>query len=375
MIAWFGPMKKTPLNAIHRESGAKMVPFGGWDMPVEYSGLIGEHMAVRTAAGLFDVSHMGELTVEGPGALAFLQRVTSNNVAKLVDGQAQYSSLPLPNGAPVDDVIVYRRGPERFLIVVNASNIDKDFRHLQDQRPAGCTLENVSDDYALLALQGPRAQEILQPLVATDLPAIKFYHFADGKLDGVPVTISRTGYTGEDGFEIFIAPGHAEAAWRRLVAAGKAAGLVPAGLGARDTLRLEARMCLYGNDMDETTTLVEAGLGWIVSTDDPKGDFPGRAILAEQKKSGPPRKLVGFEMTGRGIARHGYPVFVGEEHVGDVTSGTYAPFLQKNIGLCYLPAASAAPGTELSIDVRGRKVPARVVPTPFYKRPDRKTTP
>jgi aminomethyltransferase len=364
-------MRKTPLNAVHRASGAKMVPFGGWDMPVEYSGLISEHMAVRKAAGLFDVSHMGEFEVEGPGALPFLQRVTANDVAKLVDGQAQYSALPMPSGAPVDDVIVYRRAADRYLLVVNAGNIEKDFRWLQAQGPQDVTLRNSSDAYALIALQGPRAQEILQPLTTLDLGALKYYHFADVEVDSHPVTVSRTGYTGEDGFEIFVPPAHAEAFWKRLLEAGGEKGLVPAGLGARDTLRLEARMCLYGQDMDETTTLVEAGLGWIVSLDEAKGDFPGRAVLAEQKKSGAPRKLVGFEVTGRGIARHGYPVLVHDERVGEVTSGTYAPFLQKNIGLCYVPATRAALGTELAIDIRERKVPARVVPTPFYKRPDK----
>ena len=367
-------MRKTPLNAAHRASGAKMVPFGGWDMPVEYSGLISEHMAVRKAAGLFDVSHMGEFEVEGPGALAFLQRVTANNVAKLVDGQAQYSAFPMPNGASVDDVIVYRRAADRYLLVVNAGNIEKDFRWLQEQGPQDVDLKNRSDAYALIALQGPRAAEILQPLTALDLAGLKYYHFADAEVDTYPVTVSRTGYTGEDGFEIFAQPVHVEAFWKRLLDAGGEKGLVPAGLGARDTLRLEARMCLYGQDMDETTTLIEAGLGWIVSLDEAKGDFPGRAVLAEQKKNGAPRKLVGFEVTGRGIARHGYPVLVHDARVGEVTSGTYAPFLQKNIGLCYVPATRAAVGTELAIDIRERKVPARVVPTPFYKRPD-KTAP
>ncbi len=364
-------MRKTPLNAVHRAAGAKMVPFGGWDMPVEYSGLISEHLAVRKAAGLFDVSHMGEFEVEGPGAIAFLQRVTSNDLARLVDGQVQYSAFPMPNGAPVDDVTVFRRARDRYLLVVNAANIEKDFRWLQEQRPQDAELRNRSDDYALIALQGPRAQEILQPLTASDLSAVKYYHFADVAVDGVPVTVSRTGYTGEDGFEIFVPPAQAEASWNRLLEAGREKGLVPAGLGARDTLRLEARMCLYGQDMDETTTLVEAGLGWIVSLDEAKGDYPGRAVLAEQKTNGPPRKLVGLEVTGRGIARHGHPVLVHDERVGEVTSGTYAPYLQKNIGLCYVPAACAAVGTDLAVEIRERKVPARIVPTPFYKRPDK----
>jgi aminomethyltransferase len=362
-------LKKTALNAIHRESGAKMVGFGGWDMPVEYQGVIAEHMAVRTAAGLFDVSHMGEFEVEGPGALRFLQRVTSNNVARLALGQAQYSALPMPNGAPVDDIIVSRCSADRFLIVVNAANTAKDLAWLRAQGPQDCTVQDRSDELALLALQGQRAQEILQDLTPFPLGSIGFYHFADGEVDGHPATISRTGYTGEDGFEIFVAPARAEALWRRLMAVGASRGLVPAGLGARDTLRLEARMCLYGQDIDETTSLVEAGLGWIVSLDEAKGDFLGRGPLEAQKKDGPSRKLVGFEVTGRGIARHGHPVFLAGEPAGAVTSGSFAPFLQKSIGLCYLPSASSSVGTEIEIDVRGRRVGARVVGTPFYKRP------
>jgi aminomethyltransferase len=362
-------LRKTPLNAAHRELGAKMVPFGGWEMPVEYSGLIAEHLAVRKAAGLFDVSHMGEFEIEGPGALRFLQRVTANNVAKLAPGRAQYSALPTPNGAPVDDVIVLRRGEQRFFLIVNAANVDKDFRWLESQGPEGCQLRNRSDELALLALQGPRSPEILQGLTALELSSIAYYHFAEAEVAGHPATVSRTGYTGEDGFEICVENDRADALWRRLLEAGREQGLVPAGLGARDTLRLEARMCLYGNDMDETTTLVEAGLGWIVSLDEAKGDFIGRSVLEAQKKNGAPRKLVGFEVTGRGIARHGYGVHLGGNAVGPVTSGTYAPFLQKNIGLCYLPTAQAAVGTEFDVDIRGRRVPARVVPTPFYKRP------
>jgi aminomethyltransferase len=362
-------LSKTPLNAVHRESGARMVPFGGWDMPVEYSGLIAEHLAVRRAAGLFDVSHMGEFEVAGPRAQDFLQRVTANNVAKLKDGQAQYSALPLPNGAPVDDVIVYRQAPDRFLLVVNAGNLAKDWKWLQSQGPEGCTLSDRSDATALLALQGPRSQEILQPLTSIDLTQVAYYHFAEGQVAGHPATVARTGYTGEDGFEIFVAADRAAALWRRLIEAGKEKGLLPAGLGARDTLRLEARMCLYGNDMDETTTLVEAGLGWIVSLDEAKGAFNGRAVLEAQKTSGAPRTLVGFEVTGRGIARHGYPVYLGDAQAGTVTSGSYAPFLQKNIGLLYLPVPKAAAGTEFDVEIRGKRVAARVVPTPFYKRP------
>jgi aminomethyltransferase len=311
---------------------------------------------------------MGEFEVAGPGALGFLQRVTCNDVAKLQDGQAQYSALPMPNGAPVDDIIVYRHAADQYLIVVNAANLEKDWRWLNEAGPQSCALSNRSDETALLALQGPKAQDILQPLTPLLLADIAYYHFAQGMVSGVPAVVARTGYTGEDGFELFVAAEQAEATWRAVVEAGRAHGLMPAGLGARDTLRLEARMCLYGNDMDETTTLVEAGLGWIVATTDAKGDFNGRAVLAEQKKNGAPRKLVGFEVVGRGIARHGYPVFVGGEPTGAVTSGTYAPFLEKSIGLCYLPASRAAVGTELEFEVRSRRVAARVVPTPFYKR-------
>jgi aminomethyltransferase len=346
-----------------------MVPFGGWEMPVEYSGLIAEHLAVRKAAGLFDVSHMGEIEIEGKGALTFLQRVTANDVSKLVDGQAQYSALTLPSGAPTDDVILYRRGEGRFLMVVNAGNREKDWKRLEAQTAEDVVLRDRSDEFALLALQGPRAAAILQRLTPIDLAKVAFYHFAEGPVADAPAIVARTGYTGEDGFELFVAPERAEPLWRRLVEVGREEGLVPAGLGARDTLRLEAKMCLYGNDIDETTTLVEAGLGWIVSLEPAKGDFIGRSVLEEQKKNGPPRKLVGFEVTGRGIARHGYPVLLDGAAVGTVTSGSYAPFLQKNIGLVYLPASRATVGTELAVEVRGRPVPAQVVPTPFYKRP------
>lgn len=361
-------MKKTSLNANHRGLGAKMVSFSGWEMPVEYSGLIAEHLAVRSAAGLFDVSHMGEFTFEGPGALAFLQRTTSNNVAKLEPGQGQYSAIPLPNGAPADDVILYRRGPDSFLMVVNAGNTEKDFQWLQSQNPTNLEFRDRSSEYALLALQGPAAETILSPFFSLQLPEIAYYHFREGTVAEHPAIVARTGYTGEDGFEIFLAPEAAPAVFQALLTGGASRGLLPVGLGARDTLRLEARMCLYGNDLDETTTLIEAGLSWIVSLDEAKGDFPGRAVLAAQKKDGAPRKLVGFEVLGRGIARHGYPIFQNRDMLGNVTSGTYAPFLKKNIGLCYLPTARAEVGSEFEVDVRGRRVLARVVPTPFYKR-------
>jgi aminomethyltransferase len=363
---------KTPLHAQHVAEGAKMVPFGGWDMPIDYSGkglgVIKEHLAVRRAAGLFDVSHMGEVDIVGSGALAFLQRVTSNDVAKLQDGHAQYSALPLPTGAPVDDIIVYRFNSERFLLVVNASNRDKDVAWLRSQGATGCEINDRGDEFALLALQGPKAAEILQTLTAADLSTVGYYKFTTGTVSGLSATIARTGYTGEDGFEIMVKANDGPALWTALMAAGTPHGLVPAGLGARDTLRLEAKMCLYGNDIDETTTLVEAGLGWITCVEPHKGEFNGRAVLAEQKAKGTARKLVGFEMKERGIARHGYPVLVDGKAVSVVTSGSMAPFLEKNIGLAYVPAGHSSIGSPLGIEIRGVSVAAQIVKTPFYKR-------
>jgi aminomethyltransferase len=346
-----------------------MVGFGGWEMPVEYSGIIAEHLAVRTAAGLFDVSHMGEFEIEGPGALRFLQRVTCNNVGKLGDGRAQYSALPMPSGCPVDDVIVMRRAADRYLMVVNAANIAKDFSWLKAQGPQDCTVADRSDDYALLAIQGPRAETVLATLTSTPLGSIAYYHFVQGQVDELTATISRTGYTGEDGFELLVAAADAPRLWQRLSDTSRSHGLVPVGLGARDTLRLEAHLCLYGNDIDETTTLIEAGLGWIVSLDEVKGDFLGREVLAQQKKRGAARRLVGFEMIGRGIARHGHPVWLDSRRVGTVTSGSHAPFLKKAIGLAYLPTERASVGTDIEIEIRGQRIAAKVVATPFYKRP------
>jgi aminomethyltransferase len=362
-------LKKTPLNARHRALGARMVEFGGWDMPVEYSGIVDEHLAVRTRAGLFDVSHMGEIEIAGGDALKAVQHITSNDAAKLAIGQIQYSALTTPQGTFVDDVLVYKLADEHFMLVVNASNIIKDFNWITEHVPeqVDAVAVNTSSRYALLALQGPASRDVLQTLTAADLSSLKYYWFTTGEVASVRCTISRTGYTGEDGFEVFVPPASADRVWNAILTAGQSAGVIPAGLGARDTLRLEASMRLYGNDMDETTTLVEAGLGWIVSFADGK-DFPGRGVLEAQKQSGAPRKLVGFEMVGRGIARHGYSALMGEEAVGAVTSGTYAPYLQKNIGLVYLPAGRTAVGTEFDVDIRGRRVPARVVPTPFYKR-------
>lgn len=361
-------LKKTPLHARHRALGARMMPFGGWDMPVEYSGIGDEHRAVRTAAGLFDVSHMGEIEVAGADALAAVQRMTSNDASRLHVGQAQYSALTTPRGTPVDDVLVYRLAPEHYLLVVNAANIAKDYAWIAvEAAPAGDAVAvNTSQRYALVAVQGPLAGVILQALTSVELDAIRHYWFATGEVAGVRAMISRTGYTGEDGFELFVAPQAADGVWTALLDAGASRGLRPAGLGARDTLRLEAAMRLYGQDMDETTTLLEAGLGWIVGWD--KDAFIGKVALAEERADGVARHLVGFEMLDRGIARHGYDVSHGTERVGRVTSGTRTPFLEKAIGMAYVPTDLSAPDTELGIDVRGRLRRARVVPMPFYKR-------
>lgn len=346
-----------------------MVSFGGWEMPLQYSGITEEHLAVRHAAGLFDVSHMGEIEVAGTDALAAVQRVSTNDAARLEIGQAQYSALATPEGTFVDDLLVYRLAAEHFMLVVNAANIAKDVAWITDGiRGVGDAVAvNTSRRYALIAIQGPRALEIMQPLTEVDLASIGYYWFATGEVANVRATISRTGYTGEDGFEVFVAPQVAERLWAALLSAGAPAGLRPAGLGARDTLRLEAAMRLSGQDIDETTSVLEAGLGWIVGWEKP--DFIGRDALVQQRDAGVTRKLVGFEMVERGIARHGYRVYVEEEHVGTVTSGTRTPFLEKAIGLAYLPRAASAPGAECAIEIRGRRVRARVVPLPFYNRP------
>ena len=359
---------KTPLHARHVALGARMVPFGGWDMPVEYSGISDEHLAVRTRAGLFDVSHMGEIEVAGDDSLAAIQYITSNDASKLQVGQIQYSGLMTEDGAFVDDLLVYRLADSHFLLVVNASNIAKDFAWISAHITAAgdAVAVNSSARYALVALQGPAAREILQPLTGVDLAAMKYYWFATGEVAGIRATISRTGYTGEDGYEIFVAPGYAERLWDALLLAGKPADMRPAGLGARDTLRLEAAMRLFGNDIDETTSVLEADLEWILSWT--KGDFIGRAALERQKAAGRPRRLVGFEMVDRAIARHGHPVLIDGQPAGVVTSGTQTPFLKKAIGMAYVPSDTPS-DAEFEIDIRNRRAKARVVPLPFYKRP------
>jgi aminomethyltransferase len=362
------PLKKTPLNARHRASGAKMVPFSGWDMPVEYSGIVLEHNAVRTRAGVFDVSHMGEIEIAGKDALAAVQRISSNDASKLQVGQAQYSGLLTPQGTFIDDLLVYRLGPAHFLLVVNAGNIATDYAWMaeQIQGVGDAVAVDSSSRYALIALQGPEAQNVLQPLTGVDLAGIKYYWFGHGEVANVRATVSRTGYTGEDGFEIFVPPQSADKVWRAILDSGAASEVIPCGLGARDTLRLEAGMRLHGNDIDETTTAVEADLSWIVGWK--KDDFIGAPALREQKANGAARKIVGFEMLDRGIARHGYDTYVGDVKAGVVTSGTQTPYLKKSIGMAYLPIAHTAPGSEFDVDIRGRRTPARVVPMPFYKR-------
>jgi aminomethyltransferase len=364
-------LKQTPLNQAHRRMGARMVDFGGWDMPVQYAaGTIEEHLRTRTHAGLFDVSHMGEIDVRGPDAIAFINRITSNDVSKLVDGQAQYSALTTPEGTVIDDLLVYRFAEDRLLLVVNASTTPKDWEWIRSHKgDEEVELKNVSADYCQIALQGPDALRILQTLTELPLSDIKYYHFREGSVDGIPSIVSRTGYTGEDGFEVYAAADKAEQLWNTLLEAGRyneTDGVLPCGLAARNTLRLESSMALYGNDIDETTTLLEANLGWICKLN--KGEFIGREKLARQKEEGVKRRLVGFEMTERGIARDHQDVLINGERVGQVTSGSPAPYLKKNIGLAYVPTEFAKEGQEIQIDVRGRAVGAQIVPTPFYKR-------
>ncbi len=356
-------LKKTPLYELERQLGGKLVDFGGWELPVQYSGIIEEHQAVRERAGVFDVSHMGEMTVRGPAALELLQKTTCNDVSKLDDGRAQYNGMLYPTAGFVDDLWIGRRAVNDYLLVVNASNSDKDFEWLADcAKGMDVEVRNVSDDYALLALQGPQSQAILQSITDLDLTQLKYYRFAPATVDGAKAIVSRSGYTGEDGFEIFLAPSDAPRIMQKLLDLR----VQPCGLGARDTLRLEARMALYGNDIDHSTTPLEADLGWIVKLE--KGAFLGRDVLQREKAEGPKRKLVGFEMVDRGIARHGYPVVEGSEEIGVVTSGTHSPTLKKAIGLAYLPLDKSAQGSEFTVLIRGKETRARVVPTPFYKR-------
>ena len=348
-----------------------MVDFGGWDMPVQYpAGTVEEHLRTRTRAGLFDVSHMGEIDVRGAEAIAFVNGLVSNDVAKLVDGQAQYSALTTPEGTVLDDLLVYRLAADHLLLVVNAGTTEKDWDWIKSHhKNPGVELDNVSAEYCQLALQGPEALRILQSLTALPLSEIKYYHFQEGTVDGVPGIVSRTGYTGEDGFEVYAAADKAAQLWNKILEAGEFgsdSGVLPCGLAARNTLRLEAGMALYGHEIDETTTLLEANLGWICKLS--KGEFIGREALAKQKEAGVTKRLAGFEVTERGIARDNQEVLVEGQRVGRVTSGSPAPFLKKNIGMAYLPVEFTNAGQEIQVDVRGRLVTARIVPTPFYQR-------
>jgi len=334
-------------------------------MPIEYAGIIQEHLAVRSKAGLFDISHMGEIVIRGPESLGLVQRVTCNDASRLKDGQIQYSALLYPNGTFVDDILVHRWNENHYFLCVNASNTEKDYEWISSQNRFNTVVENVTTQYTLLAIQGPNAQAILQPLTESNLGAIKYYWFVFGLVDGVECLISRTGYTGEDGFEIYFAPEHSERIWSRLMEKGSSRGLIPVGLGARNTLRLEARMALYGHEISDQINPWEAGLDWMVKTG--KGDFIGRSALVEQKMK-LTRTLVGFEMIGKAIARDGYPVLHADKVVGTVTSGSPSPFLKKNIGLAYVPLELSALDVPLEIQVRGQRFPAKVVSTPFYTR-------
>jgi aminomethyltransferase len=368
-------LRTSALNDEHVAAGGRMVPFAGFSLPVQYTSLAEEHAAVRTAAGLFDVSHMGEVFVTGDGAFDFIQRISCNDHSKMVVGRAQYTGLMYPEGTFVDDMLVHKMAEDEYLLVVNAANKAKDVAYLQGLAADTPEVEVVdrSDEFSQLAIQGPLAREILQPLTETDLGEIKYYRFTWGEVTGRTALIARTGYTGEDGFEVYVSPSDAPPVWRALLAEGRPKGLLPAGLGARDTLRFEAGMCLYGNDIDETTTPLEAGLGWIVKLD--KGDFIGRDVLEAQQEDGLERRLVGLEVVGRGIARHGYPVFLDEdasEPVGRVTSGTQSPTFGKALAMAYLPDSASAVGTEVLVAIRSRRVAARIVELPFYSRKKKK---
>jgi aminomethyltransferase len=359
-------LRTTPLNSVHRALGAKMVDFGGWDMPVQYSGIIDEHNTVRRAVGVFDVSHMGEIEIRGPEAAKLTDFVTTNNVARLKIGQAHYSGLLYSHGGFVDDILVHKLAADHFFLCVNASNQEKDYEHIRSQNHFDAQVELTSAQYAQLAIQGPKAQATLQKLTPVDLAGIKYYWFIDGEVCGIPARIAHTGYTGELGYEIYVPPAEAERIWNEVMRAGAEFGIKPCGLGARNTLRLEAKMALYGHEVDASISPLEADLGWIVKLD--KGDFVGRDALLKQQEAGLRRTLVGFEMCGRGIGRDGYEVYVDGVPAGWVTSGSPSPTLCKNIGLCYLPVGQAQIGKTIQIMIRNQPVDAVTVETPFYKR-------
>lgn len=356
-------MKKTPLNQIHKDMGAKMTDFGGWEMPVEYTGIIEEHKAVRNKCGLFDVSHMGEILVSGKNAEKSLQKIITNDLNKLEKGKIIYTTICKEDGGIIDDLLVYALQDDQFLLVVNASNIDKDFKWIKEHLLKDTTAKNLSNNYAMLALQGPSSKKILTQLTDIDLKSLSYYSFREAKAAGVNMIVSRTGYTGELGYELYFEPEEAERIWDELMEAGSDFGLQACGLGARDTLRLEKTYALYGNDIDESTNPFEARLGWTVKLD--KGDFIGRKKLIDIKENCCQRKLTPFIIKGRGVARHGHEVYFGEEKIGEVTSGSYSPSLEEGIGLAYLKSEHTEVGSEIEIKVRNRKIKAEVVKGPF----------
>jgi aminomethyltransferase len=368
-------IRKTALNPVHRQMGAKMVEFNGWEMPVEYpsaGGIMAEHNAVRTGVGIFDVSHMGDIRLAGPQALAAVQHISMNDASRLAIGQAQYSALLYPQGTFVDDVIVHRLASAEYLLVINAGTREKDFNWVREQtRQFNCKVEHLSDDFTQIAIQGPEAVNLLQKLTDVDLSTVKFYWVTRGTVCGLKNTLmARTGYTGEDGFEVYVPSDETTSArvWKEILEAGKEFGVVPCGLGARNTLRLEAKLPLYGHEISDTINVWEAGLDRFCKMD--KADFIGRAALEKARTEGTKRALVGLEMVDRGIARDGYKILdPGGREIGYITSGSPAPFLKKNIALAYVPPEFAAPGTELKVEIRGQGVKAQVVPTPFYKKP------
>ncbi|ARK31421.1 glycine cleavage system aminomethyltransferase GcvT [Halalkalibacter krulwichiae] len=361
-------LKRTPLFTMYKEHGAKTIDFGGWDLPVQFSSIKDEHEAVRTKAGLFDVSHMGEVEVKGEGALDFLQKLMTNDVSKIVDGQAQYTAMCYENGGTVDDLLIYRKSKENFLLVINASNIEKDMKWMTQHLTEKVTIENISDHTAQLAIQGPAAESILQKSTSFDLSTIRFFRFADQvDIEGMKALVSRTGYTGEDGFELYCAAEDAPNLWKLLLDKGKADGLIPCGLGARDTLRFEARLPLYGQELTEEISPLEAGIGFAVKVNK-EADFIGKEALKKQKEDGLKRKLVGIEMIEKGIPRTGYDVFAKDELIGFVTSGTQSPTLKKNVGLAVIDLEYSTMDVEVEVQIRKKKLKAKVVPTPFYKK-------
>lgn len=361
-------LKRTPLFEQYRDSGARTIDFGGWELPVQFSSIKEEHEAVRTKAGLFDVSHMGEVEVRGSNALAYLQKLLTNDVAKLVDGQVQYTVMCYEDGGTVDDLLVYRKAENDYLLVINASNIEKDVAWMQQHLMDRVTIVNISNSIAQIAIQGPLAEQILQKKTLFDLSSIRFFHFADNvEVAGIHSLVSRTGYTGEDGFELYCEASDAQTLWKELLEAGKSDGMLPCGLGARDTLRFEARLPLYGQELTKDISPLEAGIGFAVKFGK-EADFIGKEALKRQKEQGLSRKLVGIEMLEKGIPRTGYEVFVDDKQVGIVTTGTQSPSLKKNIGLAVVDLAYTKLGTEVSVQIRKKRLKAQVVATPFYKK-------